>query len=169
MKMKKLLTSIAILFILFCTNAQEITTVILVRHAEKQVSESKNPDLTEIGRKRAQNLTSLLREIQIDHIYSTEYLRTQNTVQPISTDREIPIQPYNPRELDSFADKLLADHKGKTILVSGHSNTTPMLVNALMGEAAYENLDDSEYDWIFIVDLIEKGNGRVKKLQVTVD
>jgi broad specificity phosphatase PhoE len=41
--------------------------------------------------------------------------------------------------------------KGKTILVVGHSNTIPALVNLLIGSAKYANLADTEYDKIWIL------------------
>ena len=63
--------------------------------------------------------------------------------------------------LSSFADDLLATYKGKTILVVGHSNTTPALVNVLVDSNTYENLAETEYDNLFIATVVEKGNTQV--------
>ncbi|MBI2283072.1 MAG: hypothetical protein HYU71_05140 [Bacteroidetes bacterium] len=41
--------------------------------------------------------------------------------------------------------------KGKTIVVVGHSNTTPRLVNLLIGENGYPDLGERVYDLHWIV------------------
>lgn len=128
----------------------EVTTVILVRHAEKVKSEDKNPELSEKGKERALQLAELLQNSNIDVIYSTDYIRTKTTVEPLAGKIEKEIQIYNPRD-ENFIKKLLSDNPGKTILVSGHSNTTPMLVNQLLGKDKYQQLDESEYSKIFFV------------------
>lgn len=51
-----------------------------------------------------------------------------------------------------FAEELRLQ-KGKTIVVAGHSNTTPALVNALLKEKKYESLPDSVYNKFWIVTL----------------
>jgi len=55
-----------------------ITTFYLIRHAEKDRSDSKNSDpvLTEKGLKRAENWAKALKDIDFDAIYSTNYKRT---------------------------------------------------------------------------------------------
>ena len=149
--------------------SQDITTFVLVRHAEKMVSEDRNPDLTSRGYQRAAQLSDFLSAIDLDAIYSTDYHRTLKTVDPISRSRDITAILYDPSDLQAFADKLIAEHPGETVLVSGHSNTTPLLINLLLGRSVYSNLQDSEYDWVFVVDLVEKGNGKVKKFKLTLD
>jgi hypothetical protein len=63
---------------------------------------------------------------------------------------------------------MLADHKGKTVIISGHSNTTPRMVNAFLGSKLHPDLDDSEYDWVYILDVIDIGNVSVKKLKIGI-
>jgi broad specificity phosphatase PhoE len=53
--------------------------------------------------------------------------------------------------------------KGKTVLIVGHSNTTPALVNLALGEDKYEQLDESAYGNIFIVSIDEKGEASVEE------
>ena len=58
-------------------NAKEIknylknraTVFIVIRHGEKE-DNSKNPHLSEEGKKRAKNLAALLKSVKIDEIYS---------------------------------------------------------------------------------------------------
>ena len=68
-----------------CQPAQErSTSLILIRHAEKIISSSDNPDLSSKGRQRAANLVDLFEAVSIDAIYATPYLRTINTAEPLA-------------------------------------------------------------------------------------
>ncbi|MFD1314473.1 phosphoglycerate mutase family protein [Namhaeicola litoreus] len=129
--------------------AQE-TTIILVRHAETFEGGSERM-LNEVGKKRALELKRTLQNVKLDAIYSTDLNRTKQTVHPISLDRGLEIIPYDPTNLNDFAYRLLKNHVGETILVSGHSNTTPQLVNALIGDKKYDDFDETEFYHLFIL------------------
>ncbi|HEY3430646.1 MAG TPA: phosphoglycerate mutase family protein [Cyclobacteriaceae bacterium] len=148
--------------------AQEnpITTFILVRHAEKDLTQSTNdPDLSPEGKARATKLAELLKKTQIDAVYSTEYKRTRQTVEPIAQVNSLVVMSYQPMVKDDF-DLMIKKHQGKTILVSGHSNTIPNLVNYLVGEDKYKNFEDSDYGNIIIVSITERGkNAKVTWLR----
>jgi broad specificity phosphatase PhoE len=121
-------------------------TIYLFRHAEKMTGN--DPGLTEAGKVRAQNLLHTLNLTQINGLYSTDYKRTQETIQPLSDMFEMPVQSYNPRDLKGFSDELKS--KEGVYLVSGHSNTTPVLATLLSGVET-PPLDESEYDNLYIV------------------
>ncbi len=137
----------------------EITTIILIRHAEK-VDDSRDPDLSDQGLKRADALSSLLKNAEIDAIYSTDYKRTRTTVGPLALVTGHEVQTYDPRDAD-FIQKIYNNNIGKTVVVSGHSNTTPYAVNKLIGENKYENLEHDEFGTIFIVSLAENTSSEV--------
>ena len=61
----------------------DITTLILVRHAEK-VDDSRDPELSDMGKQRAEKLAQVLGSQSIDAIYSTDYIRTKDTCAPVS-------------------------------------------------------------------------------------
>ena len=126
------------------------TTIILVRHAEKASTGGQDPELTDDGRARAEKLTTVFPGIKPDVFYSTNFKRTKNTLQPWAKFAGREIQLYEANEASDFAKKLLQE-QGKTIVIAGHSNTIPPLVNLLVGEEKYKNLEDSEYDKIFVV------------------
>ena len=126
-------------------------TVYLVRHAEKQLGP--DPDLTAEGQARAELLVSVLADAQIDVIYSTDYRRTRATAQPIARQRNLPILFYDASDLAGFAAKLKAD--GRSVLVVGHSNTTPDLVNALGGDGGAPIVEANEYDRLYKLRLDE--------------
>lgn len=165
----KITCTIFFLMIFGMTHAQEISTFILVRHAEKVVSENRDPELSETGKIRAEKLNNILESVQINAIYTTDFIRTKSTVRPIAESKNITPRIYNPSELSAFGDLIVKRHSGETVLVSGHSNTTPALLNVLTGSEEYESLDESEYDWVYIVDLIGIGNTKVKALKVPVE
>lgn len=128
-------------------------TVILLRHAEKDLSEgadTANPELSAAGKERAARLVKLMRKHRIDAIYSTDFIRTRATVAPIARKNRSMVLMYDPRNLTQMRDLILAG-KLRTILVVGHNTTTPALVNMLVGEERYKKLDETEYDKIFVV------------------
>lgn len=139
-------------------NAQSptITTVILVRHAEKGTDDPKDPELSEAGKQRAQRLAEVLKEIKVDAIYSTPYKRTRNTVAPLAEAKGLSIVTYDPSKKDEI-DLLLQKFAGGTIVVAGHSNTVPGFANYLTGKTEFQNFDDSDYDNLLIVNVMERG------------
>jgi broad specificity phosphatase PhoE len=58
------------------------STIFVVRHAEK-ADATKDPDLSEAGRARAEALAKALRDAKIAAIYATEFKRTQQTAAPL--------------------------------------------------------------------------------------
>ena len=141
-------------FILLCclafsatNNAQELTTIYLVRHAEK-VDSSRNAGLTELGKLRAQAFAKLLQGAQLTHVFSTPYVRTRNTAAPTASLHQLEIEEYDADNAKEFARKLTT--WSGTVLVVGHSNTIPDLVNRLTGEN-FEDLDERVYDKVYIV------------------
>jgi len=134
------------------------TTIILVRHAEKDTTAAgstqmhADPPLSAVGKIRADNLVKVLTSYPIQVIFSTKYNRTRSTVMPIAAKLGLEIETYDPSKQADLAS-ILKSWKGKTILVVGHSNTIPGLVNLLTGNSNYPNLSDNEYDKMYIVRL----------------
>src|SRR5690606_3802793 len=142
----------------------EVTTVILVRHAEKADDGTKDPDLSEQGRARADAFASLFGETEITAIYSTDYKRTRNTVSPLATKKGLTIRSYPP--LDAAAIKRMTEeHAGGTLVVCGHSNTIPAIANQLVGMSAFRDFDESDYGNILVVTLAKGLGPRVLRLR----
>lgn len=141
----------------------EVTTFILVRHAEKGKDDPRDPNLNEEGLKRAQALNTLLAQADVAALYSSPYKRTKSTVQPIAESKGLEVMTYDPRSA-AFLEDIMKKFKGKTIVVSGHSNTTPNVVNALIGEEKFKQLSEDDYGKIFIVSVTEIGKGTVTLL-----
>lgn len=149
-----LLKAILFLCFVFCTlpmQSQEVTTYYLIRHAEKDVSDksNRNPHLTEVGKKRALAWRSILKNVPFDKVYSTAYYRTQETAAPTAADQQLIVEDYDPRNLYNAAFQSAT--QGKTVLVVGHSNTTPVLANKILGKENYANIDESIHGNLYII------------------
>lgn len=143
---------------------QALTTFILVRHAEKAKDGSKNPKLTEAGQKRAERLKKMLETVNVSVIYTTDYNRTRQTVAPIAQSLDIEAQIYQPHD-KGILDELKTAHTGEVILMAGHSNTIPAIVNHLIGKEKYQDLEESDYENLFIVTLMDGGTAKVLNLK----
>jgi 2,3-bisphosphoglycerate-dependent phosphoglycerate mutase len=132
---------------------------ILMRHAEKEAGE--DPGLTTEGALRANRLAQLLTQESISAIYSTDYKRTQATVTPLSDASTVAIESYMPMD-PQFLPTIFSKYpKGGLFVIAGHSNTIPRLVNQLVGDDRFEELDESDYNDFFIVSCTELGTGSV--------
>ena len=129
------------------------TTFYLIRHAEKDRTDPQNPDpeLNQKGLGRAMHWAEILSEVQIDAIYSTDYMRTSMTAAPTSVKQDVDVIYYDAGTID--IEQFKADNLNKNVLVVGHSNTTPEFANLLIGEDKYYALDDADNGSLFIVQI----------------
>ena len=143
---------------------EPLTTIYMLRHAEKAGQPTDDPPLNDLGKQRAQKLMYLLGEIEFQTIYSSDYLRTKNTVKPLAEAKSLTTEIYDAHD-KSFIQKALSQNTGGNYLIVGHSNTIPALVNYLTGEDAYGQLEESEYDKLFVVTLAGIGEAKVQVLR----
>ena len=149
--MKKILVVFIFVFSTFISCTEEITTYYLIRHAEKNRTDTinRNPNLNEEGLERAKKWADYFKDIKLDAVYSTKYNRTIQTAKPTSDSKSLEILTYNPRNMyDSIFQK---STKGKTVLVVGHSNTTPFFANKIFGKEKYKQMDDRDNASLYIV------------------
>ena len=142
---------------------QETTTFILVRHAEKVDDGTTDPPLSNEGRERATRLAEHLKETRLTAIYSTPYRRTRQTAEPISAQKDLRIKEYEPFSPNTLQN-ILAEERGGKVLIVGHSNTTPLFVNRLIGAELYAELEESDYENLFIVTVTDMEKGTVLHL-----
>ena len=151
--------------IVSCQNVEEthedhsITTIHLIRHAEKDRSdkENKDPELTEKGKQRAERWAEVFGLSKMDAVYSTNYQRTLQTAAPTAVRNGLEIQTYEPNNLN--IDSIATIHKGERILIVGHSNTTPMLVNRALGEERFEWIEDTVNGNLFVLTITPSAKG----------
>ena len=146
--------------------AEPVTTVMAVRHAEKASDQGEDPHLTAAGRRRAKALAALVAGgAPVGGLYSSEYHRTRETLVPLS-DRlglEIEVIPAGETNERLTTAWLAAEHPGQVVVVAGHSNTIPRLVEALTGTPTAD-LDESVYDALFVVSIHADGSAHVLRL-----
>lgn len=136
--------------------------VVVVRHAEKAADGGRDPVLSAAGRERAQALATMLGNPPPDAIYATQYRRTQLTAAPLAraSQQRIHVRPAG-ESAASLAAQLRNDRPQGTVLVVGHSNTVPALVEALSGQTIAA-IGDDEYDHYFIVTFPAQGPARLE-------
>ena len=127
---------------------QDATRLFFIRHAET-VSGSNDPQLSKEGLLRAEKWIQVLRKEKIDAIYSTDYKRTKETATIIAKQFNLEIRLY---EMNGFSvSKFIKENETKTIVIVGHSNTTPILVNSFLGIYKYGQLDHNNYGTLYVV------------------
>ncbi|MCR9017358.1 SixA phosphatase family protein [Aquiflexum gelatinilyticum] len=161
--MKSLFTLLIVsLLFLSCSPKQEPKTVYIVRHAEK-ILEGDDPGLSVAGTARSKKLAQILGQKEIQHIFSTNTIRTKTTAQPLADAVGLTIEIYDPKNHDDLVKELR--QRTGNILVVGHSNTINHLANYFVGSGEkYPELQDIEYDFIFEVSLKEDGSTVERKV-----
>lgn len=150
--MRRLVLS-AVLLLLTSTTALA-QSVFVVRHAERADAGTggtmmgADPDLSEIGKARAQSLAAALRDAKVTAIYVTEYKRTQQTAEPLAKALGIQATVVPAKDAAGLIEKVKA--APGNVLVIGHSNTVPEVIRQL-GVSEPVKLGESDYDDLFIV------------------
>lgn len=146
------------------TRADGETTIWLLRHLEKKVEPgNRDPALTAQGTRRAEALRALLAKVPIDAIYTTPYVRTRKTVEPIALERGIAATELPGGATEELVRRLKESHAGQSVLVAGHSNTVPAIVAGL-GVAEPLTMTEADYGDLFLIRLDGRGGVSVVRL-----
>lgn len=141
--------SVIIIF-LSMTFTSGTTRYYLVRHAEKACEDCKNCGLKiPEGMDRAKTLTSELSKFGIDNIFASQCLRTQKTAEPLSKQLNMPITVYHTDELGAFIRTLKSYHTNRDVLIVGHSDQVPAIVEALAHTQV--RIGANDYDNLYII------------------
>jgi broad specificity phosphatase PhoE len=145
------------------------TTVIVIRHAEKDLSVSAtDPPLTAAGQARAALLAQMFGDAghlgHVDAIYVSPALRNRLTAAPLAERlglRATVVPADDPRGL---ARRALREHGGGRVLIVGHSDTVPQIVAELSDESAIPELADQEYGTMYIITVPRIGHANLLRL-----
>lgn len=167
--MRKLIVVLLLLATTALANGgPSVTTVILVRHAEK-AGHSGDVPLSEAGTARASELARVLGSIEFDAIYTTPYERTRKTAAPLAA--KLGLKAIEVSAEKTYAADMVKlvreEHEGGTVLIVGHSNTTRDVITAL--GATVPEILDSQYDDLFIVTLVDGAPPKVLSLRYGAD
>jgi broad specificity phosphatase PhoE len=155
--------------------SQATTTILFVRHAEKAETlndtdmMSDDPGLSDAGRYRAAELARQLVEADvvagIDAVYATQYRRSQETAAAVADALDLPINTYDAEDEELVLKKILREHKGKIVLVVGHSNTVPQLIWNLGASKKVPPIAEDEYDNLYIISIPWFGKTKTIRLR----
>jgi broad specificity phosphatase PhoE len=164
-----LLFFVAVAIAIFAYRAATTTTVVLVRHAEKELVTINDPPLAPAGERRAERLAQMFGGVRgagrIEGIYVTDARRTQMTAAPLAA--RLGIRPSvlaASTSAKGVASRVLHDQRGGRALIVGHSNTVPDIVKALSG-ADVAPIPDDEYDNVYIVTVPTFGDASVLRMK----
>jgi len=136
--------------------AASTTTVFVMRHAEKVTSnpDDKDPPLAPAGEARALELAQFFGRAPkgqgLDAIIVSEFRRSQDTVQPLANRLGIPVIVVPAAEPAAAAKRALSENRGGRVLIVGHSDTVPEIVNEL-GGVDVGPMSEAEYGIIYAV------------------
>ncbi|MEW5852512.1 MAG: phosphoglycerate mutase family protein [Myxococcota bacterium] len=149
MSLARVLFSAAVVLGLFTSEARAEKAVILVRHAEK-VDQSKDAALSETGKQRAQRLAQLLARTGVTHVFTSEYIRTRTTAEPLARAAKVTPVVVSAADEAALVKQIRALPHDAVVLVVGHSNTLPGLLKAL-GHRGEVTIADDEYGRVFML------------------
>ena len=136
-----------------CRRCQPVTTVFVVRHADRDGS---SDNLNALGDARAQELVHVLRLANIDAIYHSDTVRTEQTATPLAEALGITPIEYPYSETTQLVSDIRSDHRGDRVLVVGHSDTVPQIVRKL-GDLSMPETFLTGYDNLFVVSRYSHG------------
>jgi broad specificity phosphatase PhoE len=130
--------------------------VIIVRHAEKAETPKDDVALSERGRARAEALVSALGDAGVDMIITTERRRSIETAAPLAQHLHLtPIVVRTADDAHAAAVAAAVRQSGSVVLVVGHSNTVPAIIQALGGPHV-PDICDGQYGLLFTL-RVEEG------------
>lgn len=153
--MKKVLLSLSLTLLVIFSYAQKTTSVFIVRHAEKDLSQqgNTNPPLSGEGLQRSYDLFERLKKERIAGVFSTNTQRTIQTGTPLAQAIRKEILLYEPAKNDELVKQIRQFYKGKKVLVVGHSNTILTIVRAFGVQPSMTQIPDTRYNLLFEVRL----------------
>jgi len=154
-----------VVFAYFATFSRPVTTVILIRHAEKNIDpNNSDPDLSPVGQARAQELVRMFADSGVNALFATQYKRTQQTLKPLADRLGLPVIQVDSKQTPELIRQLLVNHRGQTIIVAGHNNTVPEIIAAL-GGPQLPVIPETQFDNLYLVTVYRSGKAKVVKLK----
>jgi phosphohistidine phosphatase SixA len=140
----------------------KVSTIIVVRHAERDGVPGADPCLNPDGQARAQRLAAALAPARIDFLIASQYCRTRQTIEPAAAPRGLTIEQI--AEAADVVARLKALPEGSVAAVAHHSFTIHDILIGLgiPEEAATAIRVGTEYDNLIVV--LRPSGGAAPKL-----
>lgn len=142
---------------------QANTTVFVVRHAEKASNTGDSP-LSDFGEKRAETLARILSQSGVSAVFSTQTRRTIETANNYADAKGIDIEKYDSET--KVCNKIKSEHTGEKVLVVGHSNTVPRILEACGVKSAPSI--NNEYNNLFVMTIPVTGSSSLIHLKYEI-
>jgi len=143
------------------------TTIIVVRHAEKQAGGA-DPPLAPAGEARAALLARMFGDAaapgHINAIYVTDTTRNRMTAAPLAASLGLAPTVISTTDIGGLARRILREHEGGRVLVVGHADTIPALVASLAGTKNLPPIAAEEYGTMYIVTVPRVGRADFLRL-----
>lgn len=136
---------ICLVVIIWCWYCISITTIVFVRHADR---DGDNDALTQPGIDRADELVHVAEKTGATAIYHSGANRTRLTVNPLANALGITMNEISDSQMT--INDIYSNYRGETVIVAGHSNTVPQMIE-LAGGPAMPNISGDEYDNLFVL------------------
>ena len=144
------------------------TTVIVVRHAEKELGAVADPPLTAAGEARAELLARMFGgpapSGRVDAIYVSPALRNRLTAAPLAARLGLSATVVPADDPKGLARRVLDEHAGGRVLIVGHSDTVPGIVAALTSNQKIPEITADEYGTMYIVTVPRVGHANFLRL-----
>ena len=145
------------------------TTIIVMRHAEKAALPAEDPPLSPPGEARAEALAHILgqgpEEFRVQAIFVSEFRRTQETIRPLANRLGVPVIVVPAADIELVAKRARVEYRGGRVLIVGHSNTVPQIVEELTGQEM-PAMSENEYGVAYVVALPRFSRASVMRLDL---
>lgn len=142
--------------------AQE--AVYIIRHAEKELT-VEEPPITEAGKARASAWGEMLQNVGLDIVITSDALRTRQTGEIIAARLGVPKNSIHRADITGLIDTLGFDHEEDTVLIVGHAETIPGILQKL---GVAEKIEISQTDFANLFVVFRPGVGKVQMVRLTM-
>jgi phosphohistidine phosphatase SixA len=144
------------------------TTVIVIRHAEKQTVNAADPALSAAGEARAALLARMFGDTKgagrLDAIYVSATLRSRSTAAPLAARLGIAPVVAAADDPQGLARRVLRENSGRRVMVIGHINTVPEIVAALAGRSDIPSIDEQDFATMYVVSVPRIGRANLVRM-----
>jgi len=144
------------------------TTVIVIRHAEKEAGNLVDPQLSAAGEARAALLERMFGDAKgpgrLDAIYSSPALRNRLTAAPLAAQLGIAPIVAPADDAKGLVRRVLREHSGGRVLIIGHVNTVPAIVSELSARNDIPGIDERDYAVMYVVTVPRIGRANLLRM-----
>jgi broad specificity phosphatase PhoE len=134
---------------------QSTTTIIALRHAEKQLGTIEDPPLALEGERRALALAQMFATGKplgtVEAIFVSDTRRARDTAAPLAARLGLTPMTRDPADVEALVGEILDQYRGRVVMVVGHSNTVPALIAELSDGRVQVAIGENDYGQLFAV------------------